>query len=121
MIGQGRVETAIEQATGLRPKRLSPLSGGCVGDVWHVEMEDGSTLVAKSGDADAGLGVEGYMLEYLETHSDLPVPHVLHAEGGLLVMTHIENSGGLTPASQRHAAELLAELNSQAAAAQAGN
>ena len=105
------VRDAVENAVGGRVARMSPLSGGCVGDVYRIEMESGTILVAKAGDADAGLGLEGWMLRYLEEHSDLPVPHVLHADGGLLVMSHIETSGGLGGASQRHAAELLAALH----------
>lgn len=111
MFGQARVESAIEAATGRRPKRLAEMSGGCVGDVYRVEMDDGETLVAKAGDPGSGLGIEGYMLQYLEAHSGLPVPHVLHADDELLVMSYIEASGGLTADSQRHAAELVAALH----------
>ena len=116
MFGGERVRTAIEDITGVPVKRLSPLSGGCVGDVYRADLEDGEILVAKAGDDDAGLAVEGYMLRYLEDHSDLPVPHVVHAEGGLLVMTFIPNSGGLGRASQAHAADLLAALHGVTAA-----
>ncbi|MEO5335777.1 MAG: fructosamine kinase family protein [Magnetospirillum sp. WYHS-4] len=109
------LRTAIGEAVGVRPLKLTPLSGGCVGDVYRVELEDGRRLVAKAGDAGSGLGIEGYMLSYLAAHSRLPVPQVLHADDGLLLMTWIETSGSLDDSAESHAAELLADLHGIAA------
>ena len=106
-----RLEEAIARAAGARPRRLSPMGGGCVGDVYRVLLEDGSTLVAKAGDAGSGLATEGFMLRYLAEHSRLPVPDVIHADDTLLLMSFIETAGGLTAEAQGHAAELLADLH----------
>ncbi len=105
----GLVE-AIEAATGRRPAQMSPLSGGCIGEIYKVELGDGEPLVAKLS-AKGGLAVEGFMLGYLDLHSELPVPKVLHCEDRLLLIEYIETSGGLNTAAEAHAAELLAALH----------
>ncbi len=101
---------AIEAATGRRPARVRPLSGGCIGEIYKVELADGVRLVAKVA-SKGGLAVEGFMLGYLKTHSGLPVPAVLHCEDRLLLLEWIETSGGLTPSAEAQAAELLAALH----------
>ncbi len=102
----------IEAITGERPDRISPLSGGCVGDVYLAAMPSGRDLVAKVGDSDSGLNLEGFMLEYLAKHSALPVPHVLAASDELLLMTRLKAGGGLGALVQRDAAEKVAALHS---------
>jgi fructosamine-3-kinase len=106
-----RLEDRIERATGKVPARVSPLGGGCIGEVYGVELSDGTRLVAKTGGAGCGLSIEGYMLDQLAKLSDLPVPAVLHAEDSLLLMEFIETSGGIVGNAQTHAAELLAALH----------
>lgn len=101
---------AIEAATGRRPARLSPLSGGCIGEIYEVEFGDGERLVAKVSAA-GGLAVEGFMLAYLKTHSALPVPAVRHASARLLLIEYVETSGRLGAGAEAHAAELLAALH----------
>ncbi|MDH5748991.1 MAG: fructosamine kinase family protein, partial [Rhodospirillales bacterium] len=101
----------IERIAGSRPARMSPMGGGCVGDVFLALLENGAHVVIKAGDAGSGLDIEGFMLGYLKDHSSLPVPDVLHAEAGLLLMTYVETGGGLTAGAQEHAAELLAALH----------
>lgn len=101
----------IEQTIGKGPVRLHPLSGGCVGEVYRADMADGSKMAVKTGGSGSGLAIEGAMLRYLADHSELPVPTVFHADDTLLLMSWIENSGALGPASQRHAADLLAALH----------
>jgi fructosamine-3-kinase len=93
------------------PVLLSPLSGGCVGDVFAVSLSDGSRLVAKVGDLGSGLEIEGAMLDYLSTHSALPVPQVISADDSLLLMTQLPASGRLDQRAQRHAADLVAALH----------
>ena len=47
----------------------------------------GGTLVAKVADpAEGGRAVEARMLRYLAEHSALPVPQVIYADDGLLLM-----------------------------------
>lgn len=92
---------------------VESLSGGCIGQVYAVRLADGERLVVKvDDDATPRLDVEGYMLRYLADHSDLPVPAVHVSEPHLLVMDFIEGESRFPPATQRHAAELLAALHS---------
>ncbi len=94
------------------PLRISPLSGGCIGEVYRVELEDGRTIVAKLADGTgATLATEGYMLRYLREHSRLPVPEVYHSADTLLLMEYIEGDSELDAGAQEHAAELVADLH----------
>ena len=102
---------AIEAATGRRPSRMARLSGGCIAETYEVEFEDGGRVVAKFSASEGSLALEGWMLGYLQRHSRLPVPAVLHADDSLLVIDYVATSGGITPAVERHAAELLAALH----------
>ncbi len=105
------LQDQIEQLTGTRPKSIEPLRGGCIGTVRLVRMPGGEDLVAKVGDAQSKLSIEGEMLRYLGEHSELPVPEVIHSTDELLVMEFIDSSGGASKAAHVHAAELLAELH----------
>ena len=101
----------IETIAGSRVKRVEPLAGGCVAEVFRVHLTDGRTIVAKSGGPDGGLALEGWMLRRLAELSDLPVPAVLHVEDTLLLMDYIPAGGRLDDGAQAHAAELLAALH----------
>lgn len=104
--------TDIETALGVRPVSAHALSGGCVGEVYKVELADGGVIVAKVGGSPAArLALEGWMLRYLTEHSRLPVPAVLYSSDSLLLMEFVEGESHFTRAAQQHAAELLAELH----------
>jgi len=110
------LEARITAALGVEVSRLTPLQGGCIGEVYRVRMADGDDLVAKTArDATATLDVEGFMLGYLATHTALPVPQVLHAAPDLLLMTHLPGDSHFNAAAERHAAELLAALHTHTA------
>ena len=98
----------IERITGKRPSGATSLAGGSIADVTRLDFDDGTRLVAKTGE---NLTIEGDMLHYMKQHSDLPVPEVVHAEDDLLVMTYIDAGDALTGSAQSHAAELLAALH----------
>jgi fructosamine-3-kinase len=67
---------------------------------------------AENGGRTADLALEGYMLDELARHSELPVPRVHHAEPGLLAMDFIgTDASGITPSAETHAGELLAKLH----------
>ena len=102
---------AIEAAIGQRPSRMTRLSGGCIAETYKVALDDGRRVVAKFSVSEGSLSLEGWMLRYLQRHSRLPVPAVLHADDRLLVIDYVATSGGITPAVERHAAELLAALH----------
>lgn len=106
------LSTQIESALGQRPAALRALSGGCIGEVYRVDLAGGRAIVAKVADGlGASLDIEGQMLRYLAQHSRLPVPEVLHSSDTLLLMTFISGDSFLDDAAQRHAAELLADLH----------
>lgn len=102
---------AIAEAMGAAVTNAAVLTGGCIGDVWRIDLADGRRIVAKTAGADGMLDTEGYMLDYLARTQAVPVPAVSHAEPGLLVMEYVETSGRLDAAAQEHAAELLAALH----------
>lgn len=109
---------AINQAIGQPAADIAPLSGGCIGQVYRVQLEDGRQVVVKADDnADPKLDVEGYMLRYLAEHSSLPVPEVLFSAADLLVMSYLPGSSRFSASAQAHAAELLADLHNQSAPA----
>lgn len=88
------------------------MGGGCIGEVYEVELSDGSKAVAKVDRAgESHLEREAYMLRYLGEKSDLPVPQVYHSSEKLLLMEFVEGSNHFSNGAQRHAAELLAELH----------
>jgi len=102
---------AIQDALGTGVDRVTPLSGGCVGEVHRVDLGDGTRVVAKvDRGASAALSIEGWMLDYLAEHSSLPVPRVLHATDELLLMEFVE-TGRAGAGVEDHAAALLADLH----------
>lgn len=105
------VRHAIAEATGAAVTNAAALTGGCIGDVWRIELADGRRMVAKAAGADGTLDIEGYMLDYLARTRTVPVPGVIHAEPSLLVMEYLETSGRLDAATQEHAADMLAALH----------
>jgi fructosamine-3-kinase len=92
--------------------RLSPLSGGCVGEVYRADLPDGRRVVVKVDSGDhAVLNKEGWMLRYLAEHSALPVPEVLHNAPDLLVMSFLPGRSSFDDRAETHAAQLLADLH----------
>jgi fructosamine-3-kinase len=92
---------------------VRPLGGGCIGEVYRVELEKGPSLVAKVDTVgESHLEREAYMLRYLREKSELPVPKVYHGSETLLLMEFIEGSSRFTEGAERHAANLLAALHS---------
>lgn len=109
---QSHLAARIEAITGQRADRISALSGGCVGDVYKIDMPNGSDLVAKLSDGPAsGLPLEARMLAYLAEHTNVPVPQVLFADDELLLMERMESGGGLGGSVQHHGAEVVAALH----------
>ena len=108
------VKDRLETALGARVTALAsmPVGFGLLG--FKVDLADGRRLAVKvrEGSARADLRLEAYMLGELARHSKLPVPAVHLAEPDLLALDLIEtDGGGITPAVERHAAELLAALH----------
>jgi fructosamine-3-kinase len=105
------IAEGVETTLGECLKSARPM-GGCIGEVYRVELDDGTPLVAK---VDTGGGAqldrEAYMLRYLREKSDLPVPEVYHGSETLLLMEFVEGSSRFSDGAERHAAGLLAALH----------
>lgn len=84
------------------------LGGNAHAQVVRLDFATGAPVVVKHG---AQLDAEAWMLRFLADHSALPVPQVIHAEDGLLVMEYVPAGEALTSGVQIHAADLLAALH----------
>jgi len=106
------IAEGVEVALGERLKSARPMGGGCIGEVYKVELEDGTPLVAKvDREGESHLERESYMLCYLREKSDLPVPEVYHGSETLLLMEYIQGSSRFSKKAEHHAADLLAALH----------
>jgi fructosamine-3-kinase len=106
------VVEGVEAALGERPRSARPMGGGCIGEVYKVELEGGAALVAKvDREGKSHLEREEYMLRYLREKSELPVPEVYHGSETLLLMELVEGSHRFSSEAQYHAAGLLARLH----------
>jgi fructosamine-3-kinase len=102
----------IEASLGERLKSARPMGGGCIGEVYRVDLDSGTPLVAKvDREGKSHLEREAYMLRYLREKSELPVPEVYHSSETLLLMEFVEGSSRFSERAERHAAELLAALH----------
>lgn len=97
---------------GERLRGVRPLGGGCIGEVYAAELEDGTRVVAKvDPGGEAHLDREAYMLRFLREGSGLPVPEVFYGSDTLLLMEFVEGRSRFSADAERHAAELLAHLH----------
>lgn len=102
----------VREVLGTAVRDIRPLSGGCVGQAYRLDLADGSRLAAKVDERPSPcLDIEGFMLTFLSERSHLPVPKVIHSEPRLLLMTWLPGGSRFGPAAQEHAAELLADLH----------
>ncbi|MFQ5398665.1 MAG: fructosamine kinase family protein [Anaerolineae bacterium] len=112
------IRTRIESIMGTAVTEISPLSGGCIGQVYAVRLENGRRLVVKADEGHVPrLDIEGYMLRTLAERSTLPVPQLFHSSERLLLMSFLPGESRFSAAAQRHAAELLAALHEISASA----
>ncbi len=106
------VAEGVEGSLGGRLRSARPMGGGCIGEVYKAELEDGTPLVAKvDKEGESHLDREAYMLRYLREKSELPVPEVYHGSETLLLMEFVEGSSRFSEGAERDAAELLAALH----------
>ncbi|MDG5818998.1 fructosamine kinase family protein [Natronococcus sp. A-GB7] len=103
------IADAVARALECDVVDTTALEGGQIGSVHRVELADGSSVVAKTGETP--LEVEAFMLRYLADESELPVPAVYHASPDLLVLEHVPGTADHGPAVARNAADHLARLH----------
>jgi fructosamine-3-kinase len=105
----------VQRTMNAEIMNTTALHGGCIDPVFKVRLNDDRMVVVKMqhspSQPTANLELEGWMLRYLARHSCLPVPDVFHAEPDLLIITFLPGESRFTPASQTHAAELIADLH----------
>lgn len=106
------MDERIERALGVGVRSRTELDGGMVGTVHRVDLVDGRTVVAKTGETP--LSVEARMLRYLDGNG-LSVPEVLYASDELLLLSFVEGSSTITPEVERDAARRLAALHDSTA------
>lgn len=99
-------------AAGYPVADIEPLGGGCISEVFMVQLANGERLVAKADpDRVLGLPIEAFMLGYLAAYSRLSVPLVRHASDSLLLMSFVPGVSRFSTAAEHHAAEQLADLH----------
>ena len=104
-------DLAVGDAMGRPVVDSRSLSGGMIGDVRRVELEDGTVAVAKfSGGPGARFDLEAGMLRHLRGTGVVPVPEVYAATRHLLVMEEMAGYP-MGPMAEPHAGELLAALH----------
>jgi len=108
---QGRAEEVLSAPL----ERASPLSGGCVGEVYGARAGGDDYVVKVEAAATDLLAVEGRMLRHLARESPLPAPDPVHYEPGLLIMPRIEGDHRFGPGAEEQAADLFAALHGQPA------
>lgn len=106
---QGSIADAVARALEVDVIDVTALEGGQIGSVRRVDLADGSSVVAKTGET--SLEVEAFMLEALATESKLPVPDVYDADSDLLVLEYVPGTTNHGPTVARDAADHLARLH----------
>lgn len=104
---------AVADWAGTTVVSTSKLDGGEIGVVHRVDLDDGRSVVAKTGPID--LTVEARMLAHLADEGGLLVPDVLYATDDLLVLPFVDGDGTVTPSVERDLAERLASLHATTA------
>ena len=97
----------IATLLGSPVRHCSALSGGCISQVYRLDLSDGRSLVAKRGDPGGGLALEGHMLRALG-EAGWPVPEVLHEERELLLLSFVASDGEQDALAEEWAADLIA-------------
>ncbi len=112
------VRSEIERAVGQTICEIRAASGGDVGQVYLARNSDGQGLAVKvDSGARPRLDIEGFMLNYLHEHTDLPLPAVIYNSPSLLIMSQMPGASVFSPKAEEHAADLLAALHERTAPA----
>lgn len=102
------LKARIAAALGAPVERLVPLHGGDLSEVTRADLSDGWRAVAKTGPM---VRTEARMLQWMAA-AGAPVPEVLHAEAGLILLDWLEETPP-GPEGWRALGAALAHLHSQ--------
>lgn len=108
---QNNLKQTVETLINAKVTTITPLSGGMISEVVKISFENRQPLVAKLSQTDHDLTIEAYMLDYLKTHSELPIPNVVHAEKQLLLIDYIDSETGLSANIQSELGQMIAQLH----------
>ncbi|WP_138379132.1 fructosamine kinase family protein [Luteithermobacter gelatinilyticus] len=104
-----RIRQHIEEVFSSPVQQQKSLSGGCLGQLSLLMLENGQEVVLKQG---AGLECEAFMLRYLRDRTALPVPELFLVEKDFILMEYLPGCPGPSDRmAQRHLAELVAMLH----------
>jgi fructosamine-3-kinase len=103
------LQSEIERELKCRIVAIAPLSAANNAQIYRLSCDDRKVYVAKV--AERGLDIEAFMLRYLKDKSKLPVPRVFFSNEHIIIMEFFVAQMSLDDASQRNAAELLADLH----------
>ncbi len=104
-------DVAVAQALNRDVVASRPLAGGMIGDARRVELDDGTTAVAKFSDApESRFDLESGMLRHLRDAGVVPVPEVYAAAQHVLVMEFMPGRH-MGPSAEPRAGALLAGLH----------
>lgn len=104
--------TVLSELLAQEVTHLRPLPGGCVGEVYRVDLADGNAVVVKvDARPQPQLHTEAFMLHYLAQHSQLPVPQVRYSTPDLLIMEFLPGNSHFNQDVEQDAAAHLATLH----------
>lgn len=107
------ISTKIETVMQSKIVSATSLGGGCIANVRRIALEDGRQVVAKiaKNNEDQGFEIEGFMLNYLIKHTQLPTSQVYYCDRNLLLVEYIEVRGSHSLLVEESCAEHLAKLH----------
>lgn len=83
------------------------------GAMIHIaDLQNGERVIVKEAlSPDAGLELQGWMIGWLRTHTQLPLPRLYWADRHMLVLEWLEDIGRISSPAQRDAARQVAALH----------
>lgn len=106
------IASAVARALGVRVNSCEKISGGMIGDVHRLELDDARVVVTKDlSGPEARLDIEARMLRHSRSAGVIPVPEVLFSSPSLLIQEFMPGSH-MSSVADVHAGELLAHLHS---------
>jgi protein-ribulosamine 3-kinase len=84
------IEEICENVFGSRPRRITPVSGGCIAGAGRIDLADGTRLFAKQTDGPDPFEAEALCLRHLKVPGGVRVPDVLHVQPNLLILEWID-------------------------------
>lgn len=108
-----RLRVRVEAMLGCPIDTAERLGGGSIAAVWRVRTAASCDLIVKAG---TGLALEAWMLTWLASETQAPVPRVIAAAEDLLVMEHLDGeAGALSTGGERHLGAIVAALHDHGA------